>query len=57
MLTGSASTVMATFADAMAMVAAGRVAPVVTPYPLDAVESAFHDLDARAVTGRIVLVP
>ena len=56
-LTGSASTVMATFADAMAMVAAGRVAPVVTPYPLDAVESAFHDLDARAVTGRIVLVP
>jgi acryloyl-coenzyme A reductase len=48
---------MATFADALAMVAAGRVAPVVTPYPLDAVEPAFHDLDAHAVTGRIVLVP
>jgi acryloyl-coenzyme A reductase len=56
-LTGSASTVMSTFADALAMVAGGRVAPVVTPYPLDAVAAAFADLDARAVTGRIALVP
>jgi D-arabinose 1-dehydrogenase-like Zn-dependent alcohol dehydrogenase len=56
-LTGSTSTVMSTFADALAMVAVGRVAPVVTPYPLDEVVGAFADLDARKVTGRIVLVP
>ena len=56
-LTGSASTVMSTFHDAMAMVADGRVAPLVTPYPLDEVVAAFTDLDARSVTGRIVLVP
>jgi D-arabinose 1-dehydrogenase-like Zn-dependent alcohol dehydrogenase len=56
-LTGSASTVMSTFADAMAMVADGRVRPLVTPYPLDEVVHAFADLDARKVAGRIVLVP
>jgi acryloyl-coenzyme A reductase len=54
-LTGSASTTMASFADALAMVADGRVSPVITAYPLQEVATAFGDLDARRVAGRIVL--
>jgi D-arabinose 1-dehydrogenase-like Zn-dependent alcohol dehydrogenase len=56
-LTGSGSTLLSTFGDAMAMVADGRVTPLVTRYPLDDVARAFHDLDDRRVTGRAVLVP
>ncbi|RSD10244.1 alcohol dehydrogenase catalytic domain-containing protein [Amycolatopsis eburnea] len=56
-LTGSGSTLMSTFTDALAMVADGRVTPLVTRYPLDDVDRAFHDLDARRITGRAVLVP
>lgn len=52
-ITGSGSTLMRTFADAMALVAEGRVRPVVTPYPLEAAARAFAD----RVTGRAVLVP
>ncbi|MBB5158965.1 alcohol dehydrogenase catalytic domain-containing protein [Saccharopolyspora phatthalungensis] len=54
-LTGSASTTMSSFADALAMVADGRVTPVVTTYPLAEATQAFADLDARRVAGRIVL--
>ncbi len=54
-LTGSASTTMVYFADAMAMVADGRVTPVITTYPLEDVSKAFTDLDNRQVAGRIVL--
>ncbi|WP_406631798.1 alcohol dehydrogenase catalytic domain-containing protein [Amycolatopsis sp. WGS_07] len=52
-ITGSGSTLMRTFADAMALVAQRRVRPVVTPYPLEAATRAFAD----RVTGRAVLVP
>lgn len=51
-ITGSGSTLIRTFADAMALVAEGRVRPVVTPYPLEAAARAFAD----RVTGRAVLV-
>jgi acryloyl-coenzyme A reductase len=56
-ITGSASTLMSTFVDAMALVADGRVRPVVEQYPLDDVVRAFTDLDARRVVGRAVIVP
>ncbi|MGW5642845.1 alcohol dehydrogenase catalytic domain-containing protein [Saccharopolyspora sp. NPDC003752] len=56
-LTGSGSTLLTTFADALDLVAEGRVQPLLTTYPLDEVVSAFTDLDERRVTGRAVLVP
>lgn len=56
-ITGSASTLMSTFVDAMEMVADGRVRPVVSTYPLDEVVRAFDDLDNRRVFGRAVIVP
>jgi acryloyl-coenzyme A reductase len=56
-ITGSASTLMSTFVDAMAMVADGLVTPVVREYSLDDVVQAFTDLDARRVVGRAVIVP
>lgn len=56
-ITGSGSTLMSTFGDAMTMVATGQLRPLVTPYALDDVAHAFHDLDARRITGRAVLVP
>lgn len=56
-ITGSGSTTMATFTEALAMVADGRVTPLVTRYSLDDVGCAFRDLDGRRVTGRAVLVP
>ncbi|MFI7123071.1 alcohol dehydrogenase catalytic domain-containing protein [Amycolatopsis sp. NPDC049868] len=56
-ITGSGSTLMTTFADALDLVAEGRVRPLVTAYPLDDVVSAFTDLDERRVTGRAVLIP
>ncbi|MGI6872200.1 alcohol dehydrogenase catalytic domain-containing protein [Amycolatopsis sp. 3B14] len=56
-ITGSGSTSMSTFADAMDMLADGRVRAVVTAYPLDDAARAFTDLDERRVTGRPVLVP
>jgi len=56
-ITGSASTLMSTFVDSMALVADGAVKPVVQAYPLDDVVRAFEDLDARRVTGRAVIVP
>jgi D-arabinose 1-dehydrogenase-like Zn-dependent alcohol dehydrogenase len=55
LITGSASTTMSSFAEAMAMVADGHVSPVVTTYPFDDVVHAFTDLDNRLVTGRIAL--
>ncbi|MGW6791573.1 alcohol dehydrogenase catalytic domain-containing protein [Streptomyces chartreusis] len=57
MITGSGSTLTSTFSDALAMVADGRVTPLVTRYPLDDVVRAFNDLDGHRVTGRAVLVP
>jgi D-arabinose 1-dehydrogenase-like Zn-dependent alcohol dehydrogenase len=56
-VTGSGSTLMSTFVDAMAMVADGRVRPLVTTYPLEDVVRAFTDLDEGRVLGRAVLVP
>ncbi|MFD2470278.1 alcohol dehydrogenase catalytic domain-containing protein [Amycolatopsis silviterrae] len=52
-ITGSGSTLMTTFADALALVAEGRVRPVVTPYPLEDAARAFTD----RITGRAVLIP
>ncbi len=56
-ITGSASTTMASFAEAMALIANGQVTPVTTHYSLEDAATAFVDLDARRVGGRIVLVP
>jgi D-arabinose 1-dehydrogenase-like Zn-dependent alcohol dehydrogenase len=56
-ITGSASTLMSTFVDAMQLVADGKVTPVVAEYPLDDVVRAFADLDARRIVGRAVIVP
>jgi D-arabinose 1-dehydrogenase-like Zn-dependent alcohol dehydrogenase len=56
-VTGSASTSMATFIDAMRLVADGLIHPVVTRYPLDDVQRAFKDMDDRVVPGRIVVCP
>lgn len=56
-ITGSGSTSMAIFTEALAMVADGRVTPLVARYPLDDVGRAFRDLDDRRVTGRAVLIP
>ncbi|MTD52438.1 alcohol dehydrogenase catalytic domain-containing protein [Amycolatopsis pithecellobii] len=52
-ITGSGSTLLSTFAEALALVAEGRVQPVVTAYPLEDAARAFTD----QVTGRAVLVP
>ncbi|MDJ0420706.1 alcohol dehydrogenase catalytic domain-containing protein [Rhodococcus opacus] len=56
-ITGSGSTLMSTFADAMEMVADKRVRPVLSTYPLRDTRHAFTDLDERRVIGRAVLVP
>jgi acryloyl-coenzyme A reductase len=56
-ITGSASTSMATFVDAMQMVADGRVKAVVESFPLDEVVAAATAGDERRVVGRAVLVP
>lgn len=56
-VTGSGSTSMSTFTDAMRMVADGRIRPVVATYPLSAIDHAFADLDRHAVTGRAVVTP
>ncbi|MEU4895125.1 alcohol dehydrogenase catalytic domain-containing protein [Streptomyces sp. NPDC044780] len=56
-ITGSGSTSMSTFSDAMDMVADARVRPVLAAYPLDDAVRAFTDLDERRVVGRAVLVP
>ncbi|MBB1158100.1 MULTISPECIES: alcohol dehydrogenase catalytic domain-containing protein [Amycolatopsis] len=52
-ITGSGSTLMRTFAEAMALVAEGRVRPAVSRYPLEDAARAFTD----RVAGRAVLVP
>ncbi|GAB3360058.1 alcohol dehydrogenase catalytic domain-containing protein [Amycolatopsis echigonensis] len=52
-ITGSGSTLMRTFAEAMALVAEGRVRPVVSRYPFEDAARAFTD----RVAGRAVLVP
>lgn len=48
----------ALLADALALVAAGRLHPVApTAYPLERVADALTDLRERRVTGKVVLVP
>jgi NADPH2:quinone reductase len=48
----------ALLADALALVAAGRLHPVApAPYPLERVADALVDLRQRRVTGKVVLVP
>lgn len=56
-ITGSASTSMATFVESMEMVGDGRVKAVVEKFPLDEVVEAAVVMDDRRVTGRAVLVP
>jgi acryloyl-coenzyme A reductase len=56
-ITGSASTRMAEFIDAMELVRAGAVQPVIQRFPLSAVVEANRRLDNRAVFGRAVLTP
>lgn len=56
-VTGSASTSMATFINAMQLVSDGSIHPIVTPYSLLDVQQAFRDLDGRVVPGRIVVCP
>lgn len=56
-ITGSASTSMATFVDSMQLVASGQVKAVVQAFPLDDVVEAATAVDNRGVTGRAVLVP
>ena len=56
-LSGSVSTSMANFADALDLAARDEVEPVTTSYPLDSVVEAFTALDERRVSGRIVLIP
>ena len=56
-ITGSGSTLMSTFRDALSMVSDGQITPLISRYPLDAVHRAFHDLDERRVIGRAVLIP
>jgi acryloyl-coenzyme A reductase len=56
-ITGSASTSMATFVESMEMVADGRVKAAVERFPLDSVVEAAAAVDDRRVAGRAVLVP
>jgi D-arabinose 1-dehydrogenase-like Zn-dependent alcohol dehydrogenase len=56
-ITGSASTSMATFVDSMELVADGRVKAAVETFRLDDVVEASTAVDERRVTGRAVLVP
>ncbi|MEU0508056.1 MULTISPECIES: alcohol dehydrogenase catalytic domain-containing protein [Amycolatopsis] len=56
-ITGSGSTAMSTFAEALDLLADGRVKAVVTAYPLDDIAHAFADIDAGRVVGRAVVVP
>jgi acryloyl-coenzyme A reductase len=56
-ITGSGSTLMSTFMRSMAMVADGRVRPVVQRYALPDAAAAHADMDANHVIGRAVLTP
>src|SRR5262249_3011016 len=56
-ITGSASTRMAEFVDAMELVRSGRVRPVVQRFSLADVVEAHRQVDGRAVFGRAVLMP
>jgi D-arabinose 1-dehydrogenase-like Zn-dependent alcohol dehydrogenase len=56
-ITGSGSTLMSSFMRSMALVADGRVRPVVHQYPLADAGSVHSDMEASRVLGRAVLVP
>lgn len=56
-ITGSASTRMAEFVEAVGLVARGAVTPLVQTFALDDIARAWQQVDDRQVFGRAVVVP
>lgn len=56
-ITGSASTRMAEFVEAMELVREGKVRPAIEPIPLTKIAEGYRRLDDRKVFGRAVVVP